>query len=104
MILMTARLRCGVLLAAMMAVTAACAQSGVLLPDGADKPDASVLSLDEMRVSIVIDNGDAHVSVTQIFASHTDKAQEANYTSSRCRRAARCLTLRSGMGRCGFRR
>jgi Ca-activated chloride channel family protein len=78
---MNVRLGCGLMLAAMMAAgMPICAQSGVLLPNGKDKPDPAVLSLDEMSVSIVIDNGDAHVSVTQIFANHTKDAQEGNYT------------------------
>ena len=35
-----------------------------------------------MRVQIVIDNGDAHVSIIQIFANHTDKVEEGTYRFS----------------------
>jgi Ca-activated chloride channel family protein len=55
------------------------AQSGVLLPKDKDQPDAAVLSLDEMTVNVVIDNGDAHVSVMQIFANHTKNIEEGTY-------------------------
>jgi Ca-activated chloride channel family protein len=55
------------------------AQSGVLLPMNADKPDAKVLSLEEMTVNVVIDDGDARVYVTQIFANHTPDMQEGTY-------------------------
>jgi Ca-activated chloride channel family protein len=55
------------------------AQSGVLLPLSADTPNPAVLSLQEMRVNIVIDGEDARVFVTQIFANHTDTIQEGTY-------------------------
>jgi Ca-activated chloride channel family protein len=55
------------------------ADTGVLIPGDKDKPDPSVLSLEEMRIDIVIDNGDARVRIVQIFASHTNKLQEATY-------------------------
>jgi Ca-activated chloride channel family protein len=38
-----------------------------------------VLSLDEMRVDIDIDNGDAHVSIVQIFTNHTKNIEEGTY-------------------------
>ena len=69
------------LLAAIFITAAAAgAQSGVLTPLNSDKPDPAVLSLQEMDVNIVIDNGDARVYITQIFANHTDKLQEGTYT------------------------
>jgi Ca-activated chloride channel family protein len=58
---------------------AAHAQSGVLLPADADQPNPAVLSLEEMNVEIVIDNGDARVRVTQIFANHGKAIQEGTY-------------------------
>src|SRR5579883_2941673 len=58
---------------------AAWADAGVLLPRDKQQPDPSVLSLDEMAVSIVIDNGEAHVSVRQIFANHTRNIEEGQY-------------------------
>jgi Ca-activated chloride channel homolog len=56
------------------------ADSGVLLPEGRHEPDASVFSLDEMVVDILIDNGDAGVSIRQVFGNHTGSVLEGNYT------------------------
>ena len=56
------------------------ADTGVLLPQGRNEIDASVFSLDEMTVDIVIDNGDASVSIRQIFGNHSNGVLEGNYT------------------------
>jgi Ca-activated chloride channel family protein len=61
------------------APAAARAQSGVLIPSSTDKPDPSVLTLDEMSVSIHIDNQFARVRVVQIFGNRTDRVQEGRY-------------------------
>jgi Ca-activated chloride channel homolog len=53
--------------------------AGVLLPGDEQQPDPSVLSLDEMDVTIQIDNGDALVFIRQVFANHTDSIQEGTY-------------------------
>src|SRR4051812_8945962 len=53
--------------------------AGVLIPRGHTQPDASILSLEEMEITIRIDNGDARVFVRQIFANHDDGTQEGNY-------------------------
>lgn len=53
--------------------------SGVLLPKDKDKPDAAVLRLQEMWVKVTIDNGDARVSITQIFANRTKNIEEGTY-------------------------
>ena len=53
--------------------------SGTLTPSGHETPDPSILSLDEMRVDIAIDNGDAHVSIVQIFTNHTKNIEEGTY-------------------------
>ena len=55
------------------------ADSGVLIPRDKQQPDPAILSLEEMTVSITIDNGDARVFITQIFANHTDKIEEGSY-------------------------
>ena len=55
------------------------ADAGVLIPGNKEKPDASLLSLQEMRVDVLIDNGDARVRIVQIFASHTAHMQEGTY-------------------------
>jgi Ca-activated chloride channel family protein len=53
--------------------------SGTLTPRDHETPDPSILSLDEMRVDIAIDNGDAHVSIVQIFTNHTKNIEEGTY-------------------------
>jgi len=55
------------------------ADGGVLIPRDKAQPDPSILSLEEMEISIQIDNGDARVFVRQIFANHTSGIQEGNY-------------------------
>lgn len=71
--------------AAFLVVAALCfagetsAQSGVLIPSGAEGPNPSILSLDEMRVHITIDNQFARVQVVQIFGNRTDRTQEGRY-------------------------
>lgn len=55
------------------------AQSGVLIPSSTEKPNPAVLSLDEMSVSIVIDNQYARVRVVQIFGNRTERIQEGRY-------------------------
>jgi Ca-activated chloride channel family protein len=55
------------------------ADAGILLPRDKQQPDARVLSLEEMEISIRIDNGDARVFIKQIFANHTNGIQEGNY-------------------------
>jgi Ca-activated chloride channel family protein len=55
------------------------ADGGVLIPRDKAQPDPSVLSLEEMEITVQIDNGDARVSVRQIFANHTGGIQEGNY-------------------------
>ena len=57
----------------------AVASTGVLLPKDQQAPDATLLSLEEMTVHVEIDNGDAHVSITQIFLNHTAEIQEGTY-------------------------
>jgi Ca-activated chloride channel family protein len=57
----------------------ASADTGTLTPHDKQTPDPSILSLDEMRVDITIDNGDAHVSIVQIFANHTGTIEEGTY-------------------------
>ncbi|MGD0796171.1 MAG: VIT and VWA domain-containing protein [Acidobacteriaceae bacterium] len=56
------------------------ADAGVLIPGGQETPDATVLSLEEMTVDVKIDDGDARVRITQIFANHTGRVQEGMYT------------------------
>jgi Ca-activated chloride channel family protein len=55
------------------------AQSGTLIPKDKETPDPAILSLEEMSVDVMIDNGDAHVSIVQIFLNHTDQIEEGTY-------------------------
>ena len=54
--------------------------AGVLIPSSdSDKPDPAKLSLDDMQVSILVDNQNADVSIRQIFASHVGTVLEGQY-------------------------
>jgi len=53
--------------------------AGVLIPRDKAQPDPAILSLEEMEVTIRIDNSDARVFVKQIFANHTQRIEEGNY-------------------------
>ena len=55
------------------------ADAGVLVPRDRQQPDAAVLSLEEMEISVRIDDSDARVFVRQIFSNHTAGIQEGNY-------------------------
>ncbi len=55
------------------------ADGGVLIPRDKEQPDPAILSLEEMEITVQIDNGDARVFVRQIFANHTAGIQEGNY-------------------------
>lgn len=53
--------------------------AGVLVPTDAKQPDPKILTLDEMTIRVVIDNGHAKVNVMQIFGNHTGGPIEGNY-------------------------
>jgi len=53
--------------------------AGVLIPRDKQQPDPSILSLEEMEITIRIDNGDARVFVREVFANHTNGIQEGDY-------------------------
>jgi Ca-activated chloride channel family protein len=55
------------------------ADGGVLIPRDKAQPDPAILSLEEMEITIQIDNGDARVFVRQVFANHTGRIEEGNY-------------------------
>src|SRR5215468_1164002 len=56
------------------------AQSGALIPTTLkNEADASILSLQVMKVDVTIDNQHARVKVLQIFDSHTDQVLEGKY-------------------------
>src|SRR5258706_2288037 len=63
----------------MLAARVAWGDAGVLIPSNAKQPEPKTLSLDEMSVDVVIDNGHARVRVRQIFANHTGLPLEGNY-------------------------
>jgi Ca-activated chloride channel homolog len=74
---MTRALRIVLLL--LLAPVAAFGDGGVLIPRDKAQPDPSVLSLEEMEITVQIDNGDARIFVRQIFVNHTGGIQEGNY-------------------------
>ena len=55
------------------------ADAGVLIPRDKQQPNPAILSLEEMEITIRIDNGDARVFVRQVFANHTGRIEEGNY-------------------------
>jgi Ca-activated chloride channel homolog len=55
------------------------ADAGVLIPRGKSQPDPAILSLDEMDIRVQIEDGDARVFVTEIFANHTSAIEEGDY-------------------------
>src|SRR5499425_505570 len=63
----------------LLAPLAAFPDGGVLIPRDKAQPDPSILSLEEMEITIQIDNGDARVFIRQIFANHTSGIEEGNY-------------------------
>jgi len=67
---------------------AAFPDGGVLIPRDKAQPDPSILSLEEMEITVQVDNGEARVFVRQIFANHTGGVQEGNYIFALPSRAA----------------
>jgi Ca-activated chloride channel family protein len=55
------------------------ADAGVLVPSNSPQPDPKILSLEEMKVDVRIDNGVARVAIRQIFASHHGSVLEGNW-------------------------
>ena len=55
------------------------ADAGILIPRGKSQPDPRILSLDEMDITVQIEDGDARVFVTQIFVNHTGAIEEGDY-------------------------
>jgi len=53
--------------------------AGVLLARGQAQPNPAILSLEEMEITVRIDNGDARVFIRQVFANHTAGIQEGTY-------------------------
>src|SRR5438093_13095939 len=58
----------------------AAADSGVRITGDRTASDPSILSLEEMALDIVIDNGTARVGVRQIFTNHTGGNREGTYS------------------------
>jgi Ca-activated chloride channel family protein len=55
------------------------ADAGILIPRDKAQPDPKILSLEEMEITVRIDNGDARVFVRQVFSNHTSGIEEGNY-------------------------
>jgi len=62
--------------------------AGVIIPTGQERPDPSILSLEEMRITVYIDNGEARVFIQQIYGSHQGGVLEGNYIFALPSRAA----------------
>ena len=73
-----------VCLAALMPALAICGDAGVLIPRDKQQPNPAVLSLEEMEITVRIDNGDARVFVRQIFANHTAANRRRETIFLRC--------------------
>lgn len=68
-----------VVICAVLSAQRAGADAGILLPRNQSTPNPAILSLEEMEVTIQIDNGDARVFIRQIFANHTAGIQEGTF-------------------------
>jgi Ca-activated chloride channel family protein len=53
--------------------------AGIIIPSNRQQPDPSVLSLEEMWITVRIDDGDARVAIRQVFASHHYAVLEGTY-------------------------
>lgn len=73
---------CIFLLAALILPGVARPDAGVLISGDDAQPDASKLSLDRMKVDVLIDNGMARVRIQQVFASHVATIQEGEWSFS----------------------
>ena len=75
----TLRLIALAVLAVLASVHFAFADAGVLIPSNREQPDPAILSLQEMSIDVRIDDGDARVSIRQIYQNHTGQVLEGNY-------------------------
>jgi Ca-activated chloride channel homolog len=64
----------------LLVIPLAAADSGVIIPGDRSAPDPNILSLEEMIIDIVIDNGMALVAVREIFTNHTSANLEGSYS------------------------
>ena len=62
--------------------------AGVIIPLGEERPNPGILSLDDMHITVYIDNGDARVFIQQIYGSHRGNVLEGNYIFALPSRAA----------------
>ena len=68
-----------ILLCALFIPGIALGDAGLLIPRDKAQPDPAILSLEEMEVTVQIEDGDARVFVKQIFSNHTMAIEEGNY-------------------------
>ena len=71
---------CIFLLAALILPGVARPDAGVLISGEDAQPDPGKLSLDRMKVDVLIDNGMARVRIQQVFASHVASTQEGEWS------------------------
>jgi Ca-activated chloride channel family protein len=72
----------------LLAATVLWADAGVLIPEGREKLPPGVISLEEMHIDVLVDNGNARVSIRQVYASHYGAVLEGNYVFALPARAA----------------
>jgi len=74
------KLSCRVVAAVFLLVSALIkAETGCLIPSGSDRPRPDILSLTEMKVKVVINEGLATTFIQQVFANRRTADLEANY-------------------------
>jgi Ca-activated chloride channel homolog len=56
------------------------ADSGVIIASGQTSPDAAMLAIDSLRISVVIDNGHATVHLQEVFHNKTANVLEGSYS------------------------
>jgi len=81
-------IRFAILLVLLSAASWCYGDSGVIIPLGEERPNPAILSLDEMHITVYIDNGDARVFIQQIYGSHRGNVLEGNYIFALPSRAA----------------
>jgi Ca-activated chloride channel family protein len=81
-------IRFAILFALLATVSWCFGDAGVIIPLGEERPNPAILSLDEMHITVYIDNGDARVFIQQIYGSHRGNVLEGNYIFALPSRAA----------------
>ncbi len=76
---MTVSVPCTLAIALICAVSSGFADSGVIIPSDRQAPDPAELSIESLRVRILIDNGHAIVHLDEVFRNKTERVLEGTY-------------------------